>query len=64
MLLADPSSIAASRVDLSGFAGYKHTVALHLVNLVAEYDGMLVTLDRRLGQSVVGQDRRFVRVIE
>lgn len=61
--LPDATSLARATVDPIGLAGYRQVTDLHLVNLAARHDAVLVTFDRRIPGMLVGRDRRHVQVL-
>lgn len=61
--LADPTSLACPAISLTPVRGHRQVTDFHLVNLAAACDAVLVTLDRRLPESLVPADRHLVEVI-
>ena len=60
---ADPTSLAASRLDLAALVGPKQVTDFHLVNLAASSNAVLATFDSRLLDALAPADRRHVELI-
>ncbi|GIG20904.1 ribonuclease VapC38 [Cellulomonas chitinilytica] len=60
--VSDGASLAAPAI-ISTPAGYKQVTDLHLVNLAATSDAVLVTFDSRLANALHPDDRRHVHVL-
>ncbi|MGL5852423.1 MAG: TA system VapC family ribonuclease toxin [Phycicoccus sp.] len=61
--LPDDATFRTPRVGLTGLAGHRQVTDLHLVDLAARHDAVLVTFDRTLSASLLDDDRRHVQVI-
>ncbi len=61
--LSDGSSLASPAVDLIGLVGHRQVTDLHLINLAATSGARLVTLDRRIAETLTPADREFVHLI-
>ncbi|MCA0158241.1 PIN domain nuclease [Tsukamurella sp. M9C] len=59
----DDSSLAGPSIDLVGLAGHKQVTDLHLVNLVAQHSGVLVTLDTKIRPVLAPDDQSLVHVL-
>lgn len=55
--------LAVPYVDLIGLAGYKQATDFHLINLVAEHGGVLVTFNGKIAPSLAVADQRFVQAL-
>ena len=58
--LPDDSSLAEPQFDLRGLSGFRQVTDFHLVNLAAAHSARLVTFDRRIGSTLMPDDRRLV----
>jgi toxin-antitoxin system PIN domain toxin len=61
--LADTSTLAHARIDLSALAGHRQVTDLHLANLAASSNAVLVTFDRALPETLIRADRKHVQLI-
>jgi len=61
--LADTTTLAAPRIDLSALAGHRQVTDLHLANLAASSNAVLVTFDRGLPDALIRADRKHVQLI-
>ncbi|CAN5565949.1 type II toxin-antitoxin system VapC family toxin [soil metagenome] len=63
VFLADSSSLVNAAIDLVGLAGHRQSTDVHLVNLAASVEGVLITFDRRITGSLAVRDQRHVVVL-
>lgn len=63
LFLADPTSLAHTRIDLTALIGTKQVTDFHLVNLAASSDAVLATFDRRIAEALAPEDRKYVELI-
>lgn len=63
VFLEDDTSLTAARIDLAGLSGYRQVTDMHLINLAAANDAVLVTFDRALPETLMQGDRGCVDVI-
>lgn len=61
--LTDDATFGDPRIELTGLVGHRQVSNLHLVDLAARHDAVLVTFDRALPAAVVAADRSAVRLI-
>ena len=61
--LADDSSLTLAAIDLTGWVGHKQVSDLHLVNLAANHQARLVTLDQRIRSTLLPQDQSNILVL-
>jgi len=60
---ADDSSLATPQIDTTGLVGHRLTTDFHLVNLAAQHDGVLATLDHALIRALAAKDHKFIEMI-
>lgn len=63
VFLEDDTSLTAARIDLAGLSGFRQVTDMHLINLAAANDAVLVTFDRALPETLMQADRGCVDVI-
>lgn len=61
--LPDDATFTTPRISLDGLVGHRQVTDIHLVNLASAHKARLVTFDTRLADTLVGQDREYVRVV-
>jgi toxin-antitoxin system PIN domain toxin len=61
--LADTATLAEPCIDLSALAGHRQVTDLHLANLAASSNAVLVTFDRTLPEALIRSDRKHVHLI-
>ncbi|HEX7740115.1 MAG TPA: TA system VapC family ribonuclease toxin [Marmoricola sp.] len=61
--IADPTSLAVSRLDRRRLVGHKQVTDFHIVNLVASSNAVLATFDRRIREALAPEDRDYVEII-
>lgn len=61
--LPDSSTLADPVIDTSVLTGHQQITDLHLVNLAAASDALLVTFDAGIPASIAPADRRHVQVL-
>lgn len=61
--VSDSSSLDEPAVELPGLQGHRQVTDFHLVNLAAQNDLTLVTLDRALRDALLPHDRGLVRLL-
>ena len=61
--IEDRVSFSEPYIDLVGLAGFRQVTDLHLVNLAAANDAVLVTFDPALGRSLVAGDQHLVQLL-
>lgn len=60
----DDSTLADPAISLTRFATTRQVTDLHLVNLCAVHELVLLTLDRAIPEALQEPDRRFVSVLD
>lgn len=61
--LPDDASLAEARIDLAGLAGHRQVTDLHLVNLAAGNNAVLVTFDQGIREVLLPSDQGLVRLL-
>ncbi|MGO1948906.1 MAG: TA system VapC family ribonuclease toxin [Mycobacteriaceae bacterium] len=63
VFLPDNSTLSEPLVDLVGLSGHRQVTDLHLVNLAATNNALLVTFDHRIAPTLTTADQSRVRTL-